>query len=57
MKGEICMDIKQIAIKIQQNGGQLYLVGGAIRDDIMKRPIYDKDYCVTGTRTHKYNTK
>lgn len=48
------MDIKQIAIKIQQNGGQLYLVGGAIRDDIMKRPIYDKDYCVTGISKEKF---
>ena len=42
------MDEKNIALLIQNNGGRLYLVGGAVRDEIMNRPIHDKDYCVTG---------
>lgn len=29
-------------------GGRLYLVGGAVRDSLLNRPIYDEDYCVTG---------
>jgi len=42
------MVITDIAKKIQDMGGKLYLVGGAIRDEIMGKPIYDTDYCVTG---------
>ncbi len=42
------MEIEKIAEIIKQNGGTLYLVGGAIRDEIIGRPIYDRDYCVTG---------
>ncbi len=48
------MDINKIAIKIQENGGTLYLVGGAIRDEIMNKPVYDKDYCVTGISKEKF---
>lgn len=48
------MNIEKIAIKIQQNGGRLYLVGGAIRDEIMGTPAYDKDYCVTGISKEKF---
>lgn len=33
--------------KEKENVG-VYLVGGAVRDFIMKKPIMDKDYCVTG---------
>lgn len=42
------MEIEKIAEIIKQNGGTLYLVGGAIRDELIGRPIYDRDYCVTG---------
>ncbi|MBO5479127.1 MAG: HD domain-containing protein [Clostridia bacterium] len=42
------MEIKQIAETIKQNGGTLYLVGGAIRDELIGKPIYDRDYCVCG---------
>ena len=28
--------------------GKLYLVGGALRDEILGKPISDKDYCVCG---------
>lgn len=42
------MDIIEIAEKIKQQGGRLYLVGGAIRDELIGKKIYDRDYCVTG---------
>ncbi len=42
------MEIENIARIIEQNGGRLYLVGGAVRDSLLNRPIYDEDYCVTG---------
>lgn len=48
------MDIIEIAEKIKDSGGNLYLVGGAIRDEIMGKPIYDKDYCVTGISSEKF---
>ena len=40
--------IKEIANKIKENGGRLYLVGGAIRDELLGKKIHDEDYCVTG---------
>lgn len=42
------MNILQIANIIKEKGGELYLVGGAVRDEILKRKINDEDYCVTG---------
>lgn len=42
------MEIEQIARLIEKNGGRLYLVGGAIRDILLNRPIFDEDYCVVG---------
>ena len=42
------MTIEEIAKIIKNTGGNLYLVGGAVRDIIMNRPIKDEDYCVTG---------
>ena len=50
------MDIIQIAKMIKDAGGRLYLVGGAIRDEIMGKPIYDKDYCVTGITKEKFQS-
>ena len=41
-------DIMQIARKIEKQGGRLYLVGGAVRDQLLKLQSKDKDYCVTG---------
>lgn len=41
-------DILQIANKIKDNGGTLYLVGGAVRDKLLGNEIHDEDYCVTG---------
>lgn len=40
--------IEEIAKIIQNAGGCLYLVGGAVRDEIMNKPIVDEDYCVVG---------
>lgn len=41
-------DIYEIAKKIKANGGNLYLVGGAIRDELLGIMKHDEDYCVTG---------
>ncbi len=40
-------DIKIIANKIKNAGGRLYLVGGAVRDELMGITKHDEDYCVT----------
>lgn len=40
--------IKNIANKIKEKGGELYLVGGAIRDELLGNSITDEDYCVVG---------
>ncbi len=42
------MDIIEIANKINNIGGSLYLVGGALRDEFLNIENHDKDYCVTG---------
>lgn len=47
-------DIKLIAKKIEQDGGKLYLVGGAVRDELLGKRTHDKDYCVTGITTQKF---
>lgn len=41
-------DIIKIAKDIAKNGGRLYLVGGAVRDELNKIESHDKDFCVTG---------
>lgn len=38
----------EIANLIANSGGRLYLVGGAVRDEIMQRKISDYDYCIVG---------
>ena len=42
------MEILEIANKIKENGGTLYLVGGAVRDKILGKTVHDEDYCVVG---------
>lgn len=42
----------EIAKKIEQSGGRLYLVGGAVRDELLGIDNYDEDYCVVGL-SHK----
>lgn len=46
--------IIKIAKKIEKEGGRLYLVGGAVRDEIIKRPITDEDYCVVGISQSRF---
>ena len=48
------MEIKEIAELIEESGGRLYLVGGAVRDSLLNRPIYDEDYCVVGIDKNKF---
>ena len=44
----------EIAKRINKEGGQLYLVGGAIRDKILNKHITDEDYCVTGLTQEQF---
>ncbi len=48
------MKIKKIAELIEKSGGRLYLVGGAVRDSLLNRPLYDEDYCVVGIDKNKF---
>ncbi len=48
------MEILEIANKIKQKGGKLYLVGGALRDELLKRKVHDKDYCVVGLNEEEW---
>ncbi len=48
------MDILDIAKLIEKQGGRLYLVGGAVRDKLLNRPIYDEDYCVIGLTKEEF---
>ncbi len=41
-------NIQKIAKRIVDNGGKLYLVGGAVRDKLLKIETHDEDYCVVG---------
>ena len=47
-------EIKTIAKKIEQAGGRLYLVGGAVRDDLLGKKTHDKDFCVTGITAEEF---
>lgn len=48
------MTIIEIAKKIEQLGGRLYIVGGAIRDKILGRECKDEDYCITGITKEEF---
>ena len=47
-------EIIKTAQKIEKAGGRLYLVGGAIRDDLLGKKTHDEDYCVTGITAEKF---
>ncbi len=47
-------EIRKIATKIKENGGKLYLVGGAVRDKLLKQKIHDEDYCVVGITAEQF---
>lgn len=46
--------MEEIAEKIKQAGGKLYLVGGAIRNKLLNLPVTDEDYCVTGLNIEQF---
>lgn len=48
------MTILEIAKKIENSGGKLYIVGGAIRDKILGKENKDEDYCVTGITKEEF---
>ena len=48
------MEIHIIANKIKEKGGTLYLVGGAVRDEILGRDVHDEDYCVVGLSSEEF---
>lgn len=48
------MEILEIARKIKNNGGKLYLVGGALRDELLGKTIHDEDYCVVGLSNSEF---
>ncbi len=48
------LEILEIANKIKNEGGTLYLVGGAIRNKFLNLPITDEDYCITGLTKEKF---
>lgn len=48
------MDIFEIANKIKQHSGNLYLVGGAVRDKLLGKEVHDEDYCVTGISSEEF---
>ncbi|MBP3502218.1 MAG: HD domain-containing protein [Clostridia bacterium] len=47
-------DIIEIAKKIADNKGRLYLVGGAVRDKLNNIQYHDEDYCITGLSDNKF---
>ncbi|ASS38334.1 CCA tRNA nucleotidyltransferase [Mogibacterium pumilum] len=40
--------IEKLAVRVAELGGRAYLVGGAVRDEVMRRPIKDVDIEVHG---------
>lgn len=47
-------NILKIASQISSAGGRMYLVGGAVRDEIMGRTVHDEDYCVVGISCEEF---
>lgn len=50
------MEVIDIAKKIEQYGGRLYLVGGAVRDEFLKVKNTDEDYCVVGLSCEEFES-
>lgn len=48
------MEIIDIAKIIEKNDGRLYLVGGAVRDSLLNRSIYDEDYAIVGLEKKEF---
>ena len=50
------MNIKQVAEKIENAGGRLYLVGGAVRDKLLEIENFDEDYVIVGLTAKEFST-
>lgn len=48
------MEILDIANKIKEKGGNLYLVGGAVRDELLGKKVHDEDYCIVGLSIEEF---
>jgi len=48
------MQITEIALKINNLGGKLYMVGGAVRDKLLGISPKDYDFCVTGLTEEEF---
>ena len=48
------MEIIEITNKIKEKGGSLYLVGGAVRDELLGKQVHDEDYCVVGLSSQEF---
>lgn len=48
------MQISEIAEKVKNQGGNTYMVGGAVRDKLMKIQPKDYDFCVTGIEQKEF---
>lgn len=48
------MTTLEIANKIKNAGGRLYIVGGSVRDKILGRECKDEDYCITGITKEEF---
>ena len=46
--------ILDLAKKIENIGGRMYLVGGAVRDFLMGKESHDEDYCITGINIEEF---
>lgn len=47
-------EILEIAQTIENQGGRLYLVGGALRNKLLNRQVKDEDYCVVGITSKQF---
>lgn len=46
--------LKEIIEKVEENGGNIYQVGGSVRDEILGILNNDEDYCVTGLEEKEF---
>lgn len=46
--------LKEIVEKVKENGGNIYQIGGSVRDEILGIQNNDEDYCVTGLEEKEF---
>lgn len=49
MKLKIPLSVKEIINKFEEAGFEIYIVGGAVRDILMGKPVYDWDFTTNAT--------